>query len=172
MVPRFPRRAFALAAAAILASPALARDALGTYGTWAAFRDAAHEASPARCYAIAMPTHGTGGRRDFTPYADVGDWPARNLRGAVHFRLPRAAAPGAKVALSVGGARFMLISAGADAWAANAAMDAAVVGAMRGGGGMTLTAHDAAGHGFSETWELAGAATAIDSALVGCAGVR
>jgi len=34
---------------------------------------------------------------------------------------------------------------------------------------MTIAAHDAAGKTFSESWDLTGAATAIDSALVGCA---
>ena len=154
---------------ALLAAPAAARDALGMFGQWGAFRDAGQSANGSRCYAIAMPAHGTGGARNFTPYADVGTWPKRGLSGVVHFRLPRAAAPGSAVTLTIGDQHFALANGGAEAWAADAQMDAAIVAAMRSATGMTIAAHDAAGKGFSESWDLAGAATAIDSALVGCA---
>ena len=49
---------------------------------------------------------------------------------------------------------------------------AAIVAAMRSAREMTVSARDAAGRGFSNTWQLTGAATALDAAAVGCAAIR
>ena len=81
MKPVVPAAILALAA---LASPALARDALGMFGEWAAFRDPAVP----RCYAIAKAAPSTL-QRDYQPYADVAYWPRQGVRGQVHFRLSR-----------------------------------------------------------------------------------
>jgi hypothetical protein len=37
---------------------------------------------------------------------------------------------------------------------------------------MTVSARGANGKGFSNTWPLAGAATAMDAAAIGCARIR
>ena len=155
--------------AAILAWPALAqaRDSLGVFGTWAAFRDP----TMPRCYAIAMAQPSTK-QRDYQPYADVATWPRQGLRGQVHFRLSRKLAPGAAIVLSIGGQRFPLAGGGGDAWAQDARMDAAIVAAMRAAAEMTVSARGQVGGGFSNTWSLPGAATAIDAAALGCAGLR
>ena len=152
---------------AVLAGPALARDSLGMFGTWAAFRDP----QTPRCYAIAMAAPSTL-QRDYQPYADVASWPRQNLRGQVHFRLSRRVEPGAAIVLTVGGQHFSLTGGGGDAWAADRRMDAAIVAAMRSAGSMTVNARGADGRGFSNTWQLDGAATAMDAATVGCARVR
>jgi hypothetical protein len=151
-------------AAALLASPALARDALGLFGSWAAFRDTA---AP-RCYAIAKALPSTK-QRDYQPYADVAWWPRQAVRGQVHFRLSRKLQPGAPIVLSIGGQRLSLVGGGGDAWAADKRMDAAVIAAMRSASEMTVSARGADGNGFSNTWKLDGAATAMDAAAVGCA---
>ena len=154
----------ALLGAGLVAAPAAARDALGMFGGWAAFRD---PATP-RCYAIAAAAPSTKSR-DYQPYADVAIWPKANVRGQVHFRLSRKLASAAPVVLMVGSTRFALSGGGGDAWAADARMDAAIVAALRSAAEMTVSARSADGHGFSNTWALAGAATAIDAAMVGCA---
>ena len=137
------------------------------FGTWAAFRDP----QTPRCYAIAMAAPSTL-QRDYQPYADVASWPRQNLRGQVHFRLSRRVEPGAAIVLTVGGQHFSLTGGGGDAWAADRRMDAAIVAAMRSAGSMTVNARGADGRGFSNTWQLDGAATAMDAATVGCARVR
>ena len=43
---------------------------------------------------------------------------------------------------------------------------------MRSASEMTVSARGVQGGGFSNTWDLKGAATAIDAAMVGCAGAR
>lgn len=157
----------AVAIALLLTAPAQARDSLGVFANWAAFRD---PATP-RCYAIAMAEPSTM-QRDFQPYADVGTWPRRQVRGQVHFRLSRRTAPGSAITLSLGGQRYALVGGGGDAWAADKRMDAAIVAAMRSAAEMVVNARDAQGRGFSNTWKLGGAATAMDAATIGCARLR
>lgn len=152
---------------AAFASPALARDALGMFGSWGAFRDSA----AARCYAIAKAAPSTL-QRDYQPYADVAWWPKKGVRGQVHFRVSRKLQPNAPITLAIGGQRFSLVGGGGDAWAADKRMDAALIAAMRSAGEMTLSARDADGRGFTNTWKLDGAATAMDAATVGCAAIR
>lgn len=154
-------------AAVLLATPALARDALGLFGSWATFRDG----QAPRCYAIAKALP-SAKQRDYQPYADVAWWPRQAVRGQVHFRLSRKLQPGAPIVLSIGGQRLNLVGGGGDAWAADKRMDAAVIAAMRSASEMTVSARDADGQGFSNTWQLDGAATAMDAAAVGCAGLR
>lgn len=161
------RGLFAIVVAAMLASPASARDSLGTFSTWGAFRDPAVP----RCYAIAM-AQPSRKQRDYEPYATVGTWPRRALRGQVHFRLSRKLAANARIVLSIGGERFALTGGGGDAWAADRRMDAAIVAAMRSARSMTVFARDAKGRAFSNTWPLAGAATAMDAAAIGCVQLR
>ncbi|WP_374419034.1 hypothetical protein [Novosphingobium arvoryzae] len=157
----------AILALATLASPALARDALGMFGEWAAFRDPAVP----RCYAIAKAAPSTL-QRDYQPYADVAYWPRQGVRAQVHFRLSRKLAADAKITLSIGGQKIPLTGGGGDAWAVDKRGDAAIVAAMRSAREMTVSARDARGRGFSNTWQLAGAATAMDAAAVGCAAIR
>ena len=151
----------------LAASPALARDALGMFGAWGAFRD---PAAP-RCYAIAMAAP-SAKQREFQPYADVAWWPRAGVRGQVHFRLSRKLQPGTAITLSLGGQRIPLTGGGADAWAPDKRGDAAIIAAMRSAGEMSVSARGTTGGGFSNTWDLTGAATAIDAATLGCAGVR
>ena len=150
-----------------LASPLAAKDRLGVFGKWGAFRDP----SVPRCYAIAAPEP-TRAARDYAPFASVGTWPKRRVRGQVHFRLSRKLVPTSTITLQIGTQRFALTGGGGDAWAAGNAMDAAIVAAMRSARSMTVLAHDARGRRFSDRYALEGAATALDAATVGCARTR
>jgi hypothetical protein len=152
---------------ALIAAPALARDALGMFGQWGAFRDP----EAARCYAIAAAAPSTM-QRDFQPYATVAWWPRQSVRGQVHFRVSRKLQPNAPIFLSIGGQRIPLVGGGGDAWAADKRSDAAIMAAMRSARQMVLNARDANGRGFSNTYDLQGAATAMDAAAVGCARVQ
>lgn len=164
------RRTALLLALLVAGTPAAARESLGMFGTWGAFSDPQGPSGP-RCYAIAMAAPSTL-RRDYQPYATVAIWPRHNVRGQVHFRLSRRLLPGAPIALFLGGQRFRLVGGGGDAWAADKRMDAAIVAAIRSAGEMVISARGADGRGFTNTWLLDGAATAMDSAAVGCARLR
>lgn len=139
------------------------RTAIGVYGGWGAFRDAA----PARCFAIARPViaNGRGGG-----FASVASWPARRLRASFYVRLSRDRARSAPVTLSIGERRFTLAAGDRDGWAADGASDRAIVDAMRSGRSMSVEGVGARGAPFADVYALAGAATAIDAATLACAG--
>ena len=146
---------------------AAAKESLGVFGQWGAFRDS----SAPRCYAIAMAMPDNG-QRAFVPYATIGTWPGRNIRGQFHARLSRTIAAGSRVTLRLGGKSFTLVGGGGDAWAIDHRMDAAIVAAMRSAERMHVGARDKNGRRFSDTYELDGAATAMDAATVGCVRLR
>ena len=164
MISRLPSL---FAAMALVATPALARDSLGMFSDWGAFRDSAVP----RCYAIAMAAPSTLAR-EYQPYAAVGTWPKQGLRGQIHFRLSRKISPASAISLSIGRQRFALTGGGSDAWAADQRMDAAIIAAMRSASEMTVSARGADGRGFSNRWDLAGASTAMDAAMIGCARLK
>ena len=145
------------------ASPAEARDSLGVFETWGAFRDP----GVPRCYAIARSERRGGP----TGFATVGIWPRANVRGQVHFRLSRAVGAGARINLRIAGRTVPLVGGGFDAWTPDQRGDAAVIAAMRSAERMTvrvsLPRHTGS---FSDSYLLKGAATAMDATLVGCAG--
>lgn len=160
------RFVFAAAAMAI-AVPGSAKDNLGVFDSWGAFRDP----GAGRCYAIAVP-QAVSAVRDYEPFATVGTWPRRGVRGQFHVRLSRALSKTPRISLAIGGQRFALTGGGGDAWATDKAMDAAIVAAMRSAGSMSVSATDARGRRFTDRYALAGAATALDAASLGCAGMR
>ncbi len=163
-------RALTLIVAALLAVPALgqgARTALGVFESWGAFRDA----KTARCYAIAAPDSWAG-TASVKGYASVGFWPKSRIRQQIYIRLTRERGAGAELRLTVGERRFVLTGNGVHGWAQDARMDAAIVAAMRGGTSLVAESRDAAGRRIADRYALRGAATAIDAAALGCAGLR
>ena len=147
----------------VAATPLAAKDSLGIFSGWGAFRDA----SVPRCYAIAEPEPGAASR-SFEPYATVATWPARRIRAQVHFRLSRERRDATSVVLRIGQRNYPMTGGKADAWARDAATDAAIVAAMRSAETMRVFATDARGRRFSDTYALAGAATAMDAATLAC----
>lgn len=151
----------------IIAGPVWARDSLGVFGQWGAFRDA----ETPRCYAIAA-AETSRNRRDYDPYASVGTWPQRRVRGQVYFRLSRELWTAPRVRLAIGGQRFDLTGSGGNAWAQDGGQDAAIITAMRGASRMSVSAIDNRGNRFTDRYSLEGAATAMDAASVACAARR
>jgi len=147
--------------------PAHAREDLGMYGEWGTFRD---RQTP-RCYAIAM-AEPSKLQRDYQPYAAIGTWPKRGVRNQLHLRVSRKLAKGERIVLKVGDHRFTLTGGGGDAWAKDKKMNAAIIARMRSAESMTVYARGANGKRFSNTWQLDGAASAIDAASLGCAKLR
>ncbi|WP_443025953.1 MULTISPECIES: hypothetical protein [unclassified Sphingomonas] len=145
------------------AAPAVARDIIGIYKSWGAFRDA----SPDRCFAIARPVM-AGGRS--SGFASVATWPKRGLHASLYVRLSRERDRSAGVTLTVGERRFALVANGLDAWAGDAPGDRAIVAAMRSGRSMSVEAVGVGGRPFVDVYALSGAATAIDAAVLACSG--
>lgn len=150
-------------ALSLLAAPASAREAIGVYAGWGAFRDDA----PRRCFAIAQPVETVRGA-SWRPFATVTRWPAQGIREQIHIRLSRARDTRARVTLSIGERRFELVAGDADAWAPDRRTDYAIVSAMRSARSMSVESVGRSGTPFADVYALLGAATAIDAASVAC----
>lgn len=85
-------------------------------------------------------------------------------RGQFAARLSRAAKPGSSAMLTIGDAPFLLIARGDLAWSRGPGQEAAILLALRGGGGMRVAARAERGGRIVDRYDLAGAATAIDAA--------
>jgi hypothetical protein len=145
------------------ASPAMARDALGIFEAWGAFRDS----NPKRCFAIAEPLDSGAGK--YRPFASIAHWPAQSVRSQLHIRLSRERRANADVMLQIDDKRWRLVAGRFDAWAPSPAHDAYIVAKLRAGKAMTVSTVAATGGQFADTYRLKGAATAIDAAALGCA---
>jgi hypothetical protein len=107
---RFAQALFCgIGCALLAASPTLARDSLGIFSAWGAFRDP----SVPRCYAIAMAEASTM-QRDYQPYASIGTWPKRAVRNQLHLRVSRRLAANSAITLTIGNQRFALSGGGGD----------------------------------------------------------
>lgn len=158
----------ALAIAVLMPVAASARDVLGVFQRWGAFRDMAQR----RCFAIAQPLAGGWEKSPWKPYASIGYWPRAAVRGQVSMRLSHALADGTTARLAIGEQRFDLLGGGADVWSPDQRVDAAIVAAMRSGGRMSVSGRAKAGGVFTDRYDLRGAATAIDAAALGCARLK
>lgn len=147
---------------ALAATAASARDSLGVFEGWGAFRDD----RPPRCFAIAQPLRRSSAA--WKPFASIAFWPTIGARNQLHIRLSHERGQDAPVALSIGDRRFALVAGRVDAWAPDARTDAAIVAAMRNGGTLRVTSRGKNGGSFTDSYRLRGAATAIDAAALGC----
>ena len=145
----------------IVAVPLPAKERLGAYQSWAAFKDA----EIPRCYAIGSPdeSSGTGG------YVSVGFWPKRGLSHQLYVRLSRTRSANAGIRLSVGGRRFQLTADGNTGRAKDRAMDLAIIAAIRSAGSLSVQSTGVNGGTITDAYALRGAASAIDAAALGCA---
>jgi hypothetical protein len=135
------------------AAPAAAQQqSLGVFGLWGAF------SGKERCHAVAEP-HRPAGANSGRAFASAGWWPGRGVRGQLHFRLSQPKRAGSAVLLRIEDRTFQLVGGGADAWALDARADAEIVAAMRSERGALIR----------DSYNLRGAATALDAAAIACA---
>ena len=146
--------------AGFAASAAAQQRSLGVFGLWGAFHDGG------RCYAIAEPVRQSV--RGTQPYASVGNWPGRNVRGQLHIRLSGEQRAQSAVLLRIDGRSFQLTGQGWDAWAPDARADSELLAAMRTGIAMTVETRGANGRLIRDQYQLRGAASAIDAAALAC----
>ena len=151
----------AFLAVALIASPALAKERLGAWQSWAAFRDA----ETPRCYAIGAPAESSGERG----YVSVGFWPKRGLGHQVYVHLSRERSENSGITLSAGGRRFRLIAKGDYGWAKDRQTDMAIIAAIRSSQSLSITSIARDGRSIVDAYATRGAASAIDAAALGCA---
>lgn len=155
-------RYIVLAFVAVASPVSAAKQPLGIFSLWGAFKDGS------RCWAVAEP-EGAARRSGARAFASVA-WSTRAERGQVSFRLARAKRQGSAVLLRIDARLFQLIGGGDTAWAENAHADADIVAAMRTGVTMTIETRAENGASLRDTYPLRGAATAIDAAAIACSG--
>lgn len=159
MPRRMAYRRLLLCLLLVAAAPPSARETVGVFGGWGAFRQGPN------CYAIARPVVAQG---RVGGYAGIGTWPGKGLRASLHLHLSRRRALDRPVTLSVAGRRFPLVGTATDLWAPDAPTDRAAVAALRSARAMSVEAVDTRHRPFADTYALAGAATAIDAATLAC----
>jgi hypothetical protein len=155
--------ALLVAFAALLAAPLMARDRLGVYQGWAAFRDS----DTPRCYAISAPEE-TVGTATSKAYLSIGFWPRRQVTHQIYVRLSRERSSNSGITLSAGGRRFRLKIEGSSGWAADRRMDLAIIAAMRSATSLSVESIGRDGRSIVDAYSLRGAPSAIDAAALGC----
>ncbi|USI74213.1 invasion associated locus B family protein [Sphingomonas morindae] len=160
--PRVNHKRAALALVLLVAA-APARETLGVFHDWAAFREPASD----RCFAMAEPPPGTSAF-GLGAVASVAAFPAQRIRAQLSVRLSRGHQPAAPVTLSIGDSGFRLVVAAGRAWAADRRADAAIVAAMRSGSSMSVSTVAEDGRAYADVYRLRGAASAIDAAMLAC----
>lgn len=143
------------------ASPALAKDRLGAWQNWAAFRDA----DAARCYAIGNPEESSGSGGFFS----VGFWPKRGLSHQVYVRLSQERSTNSGIILNAGGRRFQLLARSNSGWAKDRQMDLAIIAAIRSAQSVSIQSIGRDGRTIIDAYATRGAASAVDAAALGCA---
>lgn len=159
------KRIALLLAALSIAVPAIAKDRLGVFQSWAAFRD---PATP-RCYAIAAPEKIVG-VSTHRAYLSVGYWPKRGVSGQLYVSLSRERSSNSSVTLSAGGRRFRLSGAPMGGWAVDRRMDQAIIAAMRSANALSIESIGRDGRPIVDAYSLRGAPSAVDAAALGCVG--
>lgn len=148
---------------ALSATPVVAKDRLGVYQSWAAFRDP----QTVRCYAIAVPEE-TLRKPTQNAYFSIGFWPKRGIGHQIYVRLSRERSPASVITVSVGGRRFRLTGEGSSGWATDRRMDLAIIAAMRSATSLSVESLGNNGRSIVDAYALRGAPSAIDAAALGC----
>jgi hypothetical protein len=144
----------------MLAVPVVAKNRLGIYQSWAAFRDP----ETPRCYAISAPEE-TVGTSTQKAYLSIGFWPKRGVTHQIYVRLSRENSSNSAITLSAGGRRFRLSNKG---WAADRRMDLAIIAAIRSSSSLSVESIGRDGRSIVDAYALRGAPSAIDAAALGC----
>jgi hypothetical protein len=156
---------WAFFAAIVAAAPVAAKDKLGVYQSWAAFRDP----ETPRCYAISSPDERISGATR-PGYLSVGFWPKKGVTHQLYVSLSRDRSENSAITLSVGGRRFRLKANQTGGWAINRQMDNAIVSAIRSSPSLSIESIGRDGRAIVDAYNLRGAPSAIDAAALGCKG--
>ena len=153
--------------ASSVSNPVMAKESLGIFNSWGAFRDP----DIPRCYAIAESEE-INGKAERKSFATIGFWPKREIRRQFHVRLSRDRSSNSRVIVSIAGRHFQLTAHRSDGWSQDKRMDASIVAAIRSSTSMTVESVGRDGQPIVDAYRLRGAATAIDAASLGCSRLR
>jgi len=148
----------------LVPTAAIAKDRLGIYNSWAAFKDA----ETPRCYAIASPEQRVRGSTR-PGYLSIGFWPRRCVTHQIYVSLSRDRSSNSSITISAGGRRFRLKATRTGGWAVDRRMDLAIIAAMRTSASLSVESIGRDGRSIVDAYALRGAPSAIDAAALGCA---
>lgn len=155
------RASISLLGAALAALPAAAQHMpVKIFSNWGVIQ----EPEARKCYArtrVQGPEQKIGA-------ASVVYWPAKGVRGQIHFRMSSPVRQGSAILLRIDDGSYQLVGSGDNAWARDNQANAAIVQAMRTGTSMTIESRNLNGRWFRDRYALAGAATAVDAAAIAC----
>ena len=187
------RIGLAVAAAALLAVPAVAQTAgkktapskqaapapaapggghpnlLGQYGDWGAY--AAASGSGKVCYALASPastrTNPANKPRDPT-YMFISTRPAENVHNEISVIIGYQLKPDSEVHVEVGNNKFVMYTKADGAWLSNAAEEARMIETMRKGQDIVVSGTSSRGTQSTDRYSLKGLSQALDRAAQEC----
>jgi hypothetical protein len=142
---------------------------LGQYGEWGAY-----SASPSGkkiCFAIAKPTSSetVPPNRPRNPvYIFISTRPADKVTNEVSIVIGYPFKPGTETSADIGSTSFALYTQQDGAWIKNAADEASMVTAMRGGDSMVVKGASAKGTQTTDTFTLKGVTQALDRVAQDC----
>ncbi len=140
---------------------------VGTFGDWGAY---ASETPKGRvCYALAKPKERLPKelKRD-DAFLFVSTRPSENVRNEISVILGFPTKDNSAAEMTVGSAKYVLVTRGSSAWLKNAAEDPAVVEALKKGQSMTVKASSARGNVTTDRYNLAGLAQALERLKKDC----
>jgi invasion associated locus B (IalB) protein len=142
---------------------------LGQYGDWYAYT-----ASPGGkkvCFAIAKPASSEttpSGKSRNPPYMFISSRPAEKVADEVSIIIGYPFKPNTEATVAVGSTSFALYTQQDGAWIKNAAEEANLIAAMRGGGNAVLKGTSVKGTHSTDIFSLKGLAQALDRSDQDC----
>lgn len=134
---------------------------LATFGDWGAY---ASDTPKGRvCYALSTPKERLPKELKRDPgYIFVSTRPSENVRNELSFILGYPTKDNSAGELTVGTAKFPLVTRGTSAWLSNAAQDPAALEAMRKAQTLTVRASSARGNATTDRYNLQGLSQALE----------
>jgi hypothetical protein len=145
-----------------VAGPALAKETIGVFGEWGAFRD---KRGSTVCYVVSAPVTRSGKGRA-APQLVVSIWPRQKISAQVMAGTGTATQ---SAALAVGGRSFKLSIQGDGGWLPDRTADGQALAALAASGTATVTGRSARGNRFTDSYALAGFSDAWSAAQKACA---
>ena len=142
---------------------------LGQFGDWGVYKAA--PGGKTVCFAISKPasaaTDPPGRNRDAS-YLFVSTRPAERVRNEVSAIVGYPQKPSANASITIGTQSYAMYPQNDGAWIRNAAEEAKMVSAMRGGSDLVVRSESARGTKTTDTYSLKGISEALDKIAAEC----
>ena len=140
--------------ALVWGSPALAREALGTFNSWTAFSDG--NGTDRYCYMVATPRKSQLADRRGDIFTIVTHWPGDRKYDVIQVEIGYPLKAKSEVEVVIDRKTWKLFTVDGNAWAYEAKDDKAIVAAMRKGIKMVVKGTSARGNATSDEYSLKG----------------